>query len=101
MEFDKAKVKDYATTVALMAVASAVAYQGAIMAKIPSEYSLLALIGFGVLSQVAANSRVKDALNKGNAVIDQYQAEIERLQKLVDEYQAKMAEADLVGAEGA
>ncbi len=91
MEFDKAKAKDYATTLALMAVASAVAYQGTIMGYVPAQYSVLALIGFGVLSQIAANSRVKDALTKGNVVIDQYQAKIDELQKLVDEYQKQLA----------
>jgi hypothetical protein len=88
MEIDKAKLKDYATTFALMAVGSVVAYQGAIMGYVPAEYSVIALIGFGILSQVAANSRVKDALVKGNDVIDQYQAKIEELQKQVDAYQA-------------
>lgn len=75
---DKAKIKDYATSLAFFGVAAIVAYQGQIMAQIPPEYGILALVGFGILSQIAADARVKAKVAEGQEEIDAAQAELEK-----------------------
>lgn len=90
MEFDKAKLKDYGTSLLFFGVAAVVAYQPQVMAYIPAEYSLLALIGFGILSQIAADSRVKGRVHEVNAVVDEKQEELEEALAKLDELQAKI-----------
>ena len=89
---DKAQLKDYATTLLFFGVAAVVAYQGQLMGYVPKEYALLALIGFGILSQVAADKRVKAKVEEANILIDQGQAKVEEVQGKVDEGQAKVEE---------
>lgn len=86
---DKAKIKDYITTIAFFGVSSVVAYQAAIMAYVPIEYSLAALVGFGILSQVAADSRVKAKALETQADIDKAQALIALANAKVDELQGQ------------
>ena len=100
---DKAKIKDYLTTIAFFAVSSVVAYQANIMQYVPIEYSLMALVGFGILSQVAAYARVKAKVAEAQEEIDAAQAEIavhkeeveaayEQVNQKVDEVQVKVEE---------
>ena len=73
---DKAKIKDYLTTIAFFGVSSVVAYQAQLMNYVPIEYSMMALIGFGILSQVAADARVKAKVAEAQAQIDEAQVKI-------------------------
>ena len=83
---DKAKIKDYLTTIAFFGVSSIVAYQAQIMNYVPIEYSLTALIGFGILSQIAADARVK-------AKVAEAQADIDAAQATIAEHKAEAEEA--------
>ena len=100
---DKAKIKDYLTTLAFFGVSSVVAYQAQLMNYVPIEYSMMALIGFGILSQVAADARVKEKVAEAQAEIDQAQITIaahkeeveeayNRVNAKVDEVQTKVEE---------
>ena len=60
-KMEKSKAIDYATTLALMAVPVIIGLQPQIMAIIPAQYTILATIIFGVLSQYAANQRITEA----------------------------------------
>lgn len=100
---DIAKIKDYATTIAFFGISSVVAYQASIMQYVPIEYSLIALVGFGMLSQIAADARVKAKVSEAQAEIDEAQltiaahkAEVEEVYKQVnakvDEVQEQVVE---------
>lgn len=52
---------DYITTIAGYIVPLVIANQVAIMAQVPQEYSWIAAIIFGVISQYATNKRVEEA----------------------------------------
>lgn len=97
---DKAKVKDYITSIALFGVAAIVAYQGQIMAQVPQEYGILALIGFGILSQVAADARVKAKVAEAQIEIDAAQATIAEQKAKADAAYAEVnAKVDEVQAQ--
>ncbi len=91
------KIKDYLTTLALAAIPVIITYQAEIGKYVPVEYALVFTIGIGILSQVASNSRVKEAYNDTSAGIDtaqatlqEYQDKIAALQLQVDEKQAEV-----------
>ena len=103
---DKAKIKDYITTLAFFGVSSVVAYQAQLMNYVPIEYSMIALIGFGILSQVAADQRVKAKVAEAQEEIDAAQAQIEahkaeveaayaQVNAKVDEVQEQVVEEQL------
>lgn len=58
---EKSKAIDYATTLLLMAVPVILSMQPQIMAIVPPQYTILATIIFGVLSQYTANQRSTEA----------------------------------------
>ena len=91
------KIKDYLTTLALAAVPIIITYQAQIGAYVPVEYALIFTIAIGTLSQIAANSRVKDAVaqvsgdvDKGQSIIEEYIAKVAELQAEVDAKQAEI-----------
>lgn len=97
MEFDKEKIKDYATTGLLMLGAALVAYQPQVLAHVPAEYSLVAVIILGMISQITADQRAKVKIQEGLDAVDEVQAEVAKyevvvadLQKEVDEKQAEI-----------
>ena len=100
MELNTLKVKDYATTLLFAAVPVIIAYQAEIGKYVPVEYALLFTIGMGILSQVAANKRVKEAYADTSAGIDEGQAKLAELQAKLVEAQttidAKQAEIEKV-----
>ena len=92
---DKAKIKDYATTLALAAIPVVIAYQAEIGKYVPVEYALLFTLGMGILSQLMGNARVKEAyadtssgLDIAQAKMQEYQDMVANLQKEIDERQA-------------
>lgn len=101
---DMHRIKDYATTLALASIPVIVAYQAEIGKYVPIEYALLFTIGMGILSQLTADKRVKEAVVKTNKYVDVAQEEVkvatnevqqyielvEKLQKEVDEKQAEI-----------
>lgn len=94
-KMDQTKLKDYITTLALAAIPVIVTYQGEIGQHVPVEYALLFTIGIGVLSQLTANTRVKEAykdtsyaINKTQSKVQEYQDLLTRLQTEIDERQA-------------
>lgn len=93
---EKAKIKDYITTVTLAAIPVIVAYQAQIGAYIPVEYALIFTLIIGVLSQLTANTRVKEAYQDTSAGIDMAQGTI---QKYVNQIEALQAEVDAKQAE--
>lgn len=56
-QIDRDKLKDYLTTIIALALPLLIANQVAIMAKIPTEYSWIAAIIFGLISQYYSNQR--------------------------------------------
>jgi hypothetical protein len=91
---DKAKIKDYATTIALSAIPVIIAYQAEIGKYVPVEYALLFTLGIGVLSQVMTNKRVQEAyadtssgLDVAQEKVQEYQDLVANLQKEIDERQ--------------
>ena len=100
MELNTLKVKDYATTLLFAAVPVIIAYQAEIGKYVPVEYALLFTIGMGILSQVAANKRVKEAYQDTSAGIDVAQGAIQtyldKIAALQAEVDAKQAEVDQV-----
>lgn len=59
-KMEKSKAIDYSTTLILMAIPVIIGLQPQIMAIIPAQYTILATIIFGILSQYAANIRVQE-----------------------------------------
>jgi hypothetical protein len=94
------KIKDYATTLLFAAVPVIIAYQAEIGKYVPVEYALLFTIGMGILSQVATNSRVKEAYADTSAGLDVAQSEVQKYQDIVAKLQAqideKQAEVDKI-----
>ena len=97
---DKAKLKDYGTTLALAAIPVIVAYQAEIGKYVPVEYALAFTILMGILSQYTANRRVKAAVQEVNTVVDQGQAQIQEVSDKIDEAQAKIDETIPIDEEG-
>lgn len=95
MEFDKVKIKDYATTLLLMAGAAVIAYQPQVMQYVPSEYSLLVLIGLGIVSQITADQRAKIKITEGLQAVDQVQAKADEYKVKYEEAMAKVDEVQL------
>lgn len=89
---DKAKIKDYATTLALAAIPVIIAYQAEIGKYVPVEYALAFTILMGILSQWATNNRVKiaEATMPINQAIDKAQEEVEEVSQKIDEVQEKV-----------
>lgn len=97
MEFDKAKIKDYGTTIAFAAIPVIIAYQAEIGKYVPVEYALVFTLGMGILSQLMADKRVKEAVIESSAKVDEGQAELQKyldmiadLNRKVDEKQAEI-----------
>lgn len=90
----KTQILDYITTLAFFGIASINTYQAQIMVSVPPQYATLTLIGFGILSQITADLRVKGVLNKGNDLIDQYQAQLLEANRKIDELQAQIQGAE-------
>lgn len=59
-QIDNDKLKDYVTTIIALAFPLLIANQVAIMAKIPTEYSWIAALFFGIISQYYSNKRNTD-----------------------------------------
>ena len=79
-----------------MAGAAVVAYQPAVMQYVPAEYSLLVLIGLGIVSQITADQRAKVKIAEGMEAVDQVQAKAEEYKV---KYEEAMAKVDEVQAE--
>lgn len=54
---DNDKLKDYATTIISLLIPLLIANQVTILAKLPQEYSWIAAIIFGLISQYYSNQR--------------------------------------------
>ena len=96
MEFDKAKIKDYATTLALASIPVIISYQAEIGNYVPVEYALLFTIGIGILSQLATNARVKEAFEDTSAGLDVAQAKVQEYEDLVSKLQKEIDERQLL-----
>ena len=96
MNFDKAKIKDYISTLALAAIPVIVSYQAEIGAYIPVEYTLLFTIGIGVLSQLMADKRVKEAFEDTSAGLDVAQAKVQEYQDMVANLQSEIDERQAI-----
>ena len=107
MEFDKARIKDYATTLALAAIPVIVTYQAEIGKHVPVEYALMFTIVIGILSQLTADKRVKAAVVKANEYLDTVQEEtatatneveayIKQIKELQEEIDKKQEEVNRV-----
>lgn len=70
----KQKLLDFATTAALAGGSVILLYQNEIAEMVPPKYSVVVVLFLAFLSQIAANSRVKDskerAFNKGYATCE-------------------------------
>jgi hypothetical protein len=93
---DKAKIKDYATTLAFAAVPVIIAYQAQIGAYVPVEYALLFTIAMGILSQLTADKRVKEAFADTSAGVDIAQAKVQEYQDMIANLQAEIDERQAV-----
>lgn len=89
---DMAKIKDYATTVALAAIPVIVAYQAEIGKYVPVEYALVFTIGVGILSQLMTNARVKEAYEDTSAGVDVAQAKAQEYLDMIAKLQAEIDE---------
>lgn len=83
-EATRKQILDYLTTGLLASIPIIVVCQPQIMAGIPVQYTVIATIGFAILSQFAANDRVKAASAKMGTIIDGLQNIIEGVFKKVD-----------------
>ena len=87
---DKAKIKDYATTVALAAIPVIITYQAQIGAYVPVEYALAFTITMGIISQLVTNERVRVAFEDTSAAVDGGQAEVQKYVEKIAELQAQI-----------
>ena len=96
MEFDKAKIKDYTTTLALASIPVIISYQAEIGKYVPVEYALIFTIAMGILSQLAGNARVKEAFEDTSAGLDVAQAKVQEYEDLVSKLQKEIDERQLL-----
>ena len=89
---DRMKFKDYITTVALAAVPVILTYQAEIGKFVPMEYALIFTLAMGVLSQLATESRVKEAYKDTSAVVDEAQIKMQEYQDMVAKLQTEIDE---------
>lgn len=83
-EAKRKQILDYLTTLLLASIPVILVAQPQILAAIPAQYTILATIGFAILSQLAANDRVKAASAKMGNIIDGLQNIVEGVFKKVD-----------------
>lgn len=96
MIYDKAKIKDYITTLALAAIPVIITYQAEIGKHVPVEYALLFTIAMGILSQLTAEKRVKEAYKTTTTTIDDAQTKLQEYQNMVAQLQTEIDERQAI-----
>lgn len=67
---DNAKLIDYITSLLMFLVPVVIGLQPQVMAAIPAEYTIIAAAFFAILSQWAANRRVREAAEAPQEPVD-------------------------------